>query len=41
MQGRRISIARQDLVLAVDNSGSPREDDDKILKDVAAGLGDQ
>merc|ERR1719390_6537 len=39
--GDEVCIAKQDLVLAIDASGSLREDGYKILKDFAAGLIDK
>merc|ERR1719454_1270640 len=40
-RGDEVCIAKQDLVLAIDASGSLREDGYKILKDFAAGLIDK
>jgi len=40
-KGDEVCIAKQDLVLAIDASGSLREDGYKILKDFAAGLIDK
>merc|ERR1719199_1970488 len=40
-KGVEVCIAKQDLVLAIDASGSLREDGYKILKDFAAGLIDK
>jgi len=39
--GDEVCIAKQDLVLAIDGSGSLRESGFKILKDFAAGLIDK
>merc|ERR1719265_3050424 len=40
-KGDEVCIAKQDLVLAIDGSGSLRQDGYKILKDFAAGLIDK